>query len=297
MRMRDKVVAITGSGSGLGREGALVFASEGAMVVISDVVPGRAEKVAKEVVAAGGQAVGIDADVRIEADMERLVGTAVEAFARIDVMWANAGIPEPGFGVQQFVDSKLDDWNNIIATNLTGIYLAWKHAAKQMIAQGGGGTLLATTSASAFAAYPGFPMYTASKAGANGLVRAASLELGKFGIRANALCPVHGMSINFAMPPEADVLGKSYEEMQPWDPDQRAMPLRLDRPPALRDNANLALFLASDDSAYMSGQTIQSTDGGTFARVAIVFPTDLGSEDLTEGVLPDNIRQQIPRES
>jgi NAD(P)-dependent dehydrogenase (short-subunit alcohol dehydrogenase family) len=258
-------------------------------------VPGRAEKVAKEVVAAGGQAIGIDADVRIEDDMARLVHTAVESFDRIDVMWANAGIPEPGFGMQQFVDSKLDDWNNILATNLTGIYLAWKHAAKRMIDQGGGGTLLATTSASAFVAYPGFPMYTSSKAGANGLVRAAALELGKHGIRANALCPVHGMSINFAMPPEADVLGLSYEQMQPWNPEQRAMPLRLDRPPALRDNANLALFLASDDSAYISGQTIQSCDGGTSARVAIIFPTDLGSDDLTAGVLPDEIRDQIPR--
>ncbi|HSS10939.1 MAG TPA: SDR family NAD(P)-dependent oxidoreductase [Acidimicrobiales bacterium] len=296
MRLQDKIVAITGSGSGLGREGALLFAGEGARVVTSDVVPGRAERVAKEITASGGQAIGIDADVRVEADMERLVRTAVETFGGIDVMWANAGIPEPGFGMQQFVDSKLEDWNNIVGTNLTGIYLAWKHAAKQLIAQRPGGTLLATTSASGFAAYPGFPMYAASKAGANGLVRAAALELGKYGIRANALCPVHGMSINFAMPPDAEVLGKSYEEMQPWDPDQRAMPLRLERPPTLRDNANLALFLVSDESAYMSGQTIQSCDGGTFARVAIIFPTDLGADDLTAGVLPDEIRQQIPRQ-
>jgi NAD(P)-dependent dehydrogenase (short-subunit alcohol dehydrogenase family) len=296
MRLRDKVVAITGSGSGLGREGALLFASEGARVVTSDVVPGRAQKVAKEVEAAGGQAVALDADVRREEDMESLVATAVGAFGRIDVMWANAGIPEPGFGMQQFVDSTREEWDNIFATNVTGIYLAWKHAARRMIAQGGPGTLLATTSASGFVAYPGFPMYTASKAGANGLVHAVALELGKFGIRANALCPVHGMSINFALPPEADVLGRSYEEMQPWDPDTRAMPLRLDRPPSLRDNANVALFLASDDSAYVSGQTIASCDGGTFARVAIIFPTDLGqSDDITAGAIPDELRAKIDR--
>ncbi len=296
MRLPDKVIAITGSGSGLGRESALLFASEGARVVTSDVVPGRAQQVAKEVEGAGGQAVGIDADVRREDDMERLVRTAVETFGRIDVMWANAGIPEPGFGMQQFVDSTRDDWDNIFATNVTGIYLAWKHAARQMIAQRAPGTLLATTSASGFVAYPGFPMYTASKAGANGLVRAVALELGRYGIRANALCPVHGMSINFALPPEADVLGRSYEQMQPWDPDTRAMPLRLDRPPTLRDNANVALFLASDESAYMSGQTIASCDGGTFARVSIIFPTDLGqSEDITSGSIPDDLRSQIDR--
>ena len=296
MRLEDKVVVITGSGSGLGREAELLFAAEGATVFTSDVVPGRAQTVAKEVEAAGGTSVGIDADVRVEADVERLVGEAVDKFGRIDVMWANAGIPEPGFGMTGFIDSELDDWNNIFAVNATGIYLAWKHAAKWMVSNKRPGNLLATTSASAFVAYPGFPMYTASKAAANGLVRAAAMELGKFGIRANALCPTHGMSVNFALPPEADVLGKSYEEMSPWDPDNRAMPLRLERPPVLRDNAYLALFLASEESAYMSGQTIQATDGGTFARTSIIFPTDLGeSNDITSGAIPDELRGQLDR--
>jgi NAD(P)-dependent dehydrogenase (short-subunit alcohol dehydrogenase family) len=296
MRLEDKVVVITGSGSGLGREGALMFAAEGATVFTSDVVPGRAQAVAKEVEAAGGKALGIDADVREEADIERLVSSTVSEFGRIDVMWANAGIPEPGFGMKGFIDSELEDWNNIFSVNTTGIYLAWKHAAKWMVENQRGGTLLATTSAAAFVAYPGFPMYSASKAAANGLVRAAAMELGKFGIRANALCPTHGMSVNFALPPEAEVLGKSYEEMSPWDPDSRAMPLRLERPPVLRDNANLALFLASDESAYMSGQTIQGTDGGNFARTSIIFPTDLGqSDDITSGAIPDELRDQIDR--
>jgi NAD(P)-dependent dehydrogenase (short-subunit alcohol dehydrogenase family) len=296
MRLEDKVVVITGSGSGLGREGALMFAAEGATVFTSDLVPGRAQAVAKEVEAAGGRAVGIDADVREESDIERLVSTAVSEFGRVDVMWANAGIPEPGFGMTGFIDSELEDWNDIFSVNATGIYLAWKHAAKWMVANNRGGNLLATTSASAFVAYPGFPMYTASKAAANGLVRAAAMELGKFGIRANALCPTHGMSVNFALPPEAEVLGKSYEEMSPWDPDNRAMPLRLERPPVLRDNAYLALFLASDESAYMSGQTIQATDGGTFARTSIIFPTDLGQgDDITSGAIPDELRDQIDR--
>jgi NAD(P)-dependent dehydrogenase (short-subunit alcohol dehydrogenase family) len=180
--------------------------------------------------------------------------------------------------------------------NATGIYLAWKHAAKWMVTNQRPGNLLATTSASAFVAYPGFPMYTASKAAANGLVRAAAMELGRFGIRANALCPTHGMSVNFALPPDAEVLGKSYEEMSPWDPDNRAMPLRLERPPVIRDNAYLALFLASDESAYMSGQTIQSADGGQFARTSIIFPTDIGQgEDITSGAIPEELRDRMER--
>ncbi len=239
MRLQDKVIAITGSGSGLGRECALLFAAEGAKIVTSDYVAGRAEKVADEVVGAGGQAVGIHADVRVEADMERLVQTTVDQFGRIDVMHANAGVPEPGFGANPLEKLSLDDWNNIFAVNVTGVFLAFKHAARQMIAQGNGGTLLATTSASSYNAYPGFPGYTASKAAANGLVRAASLEWGRYGIRVNGLAPTHGMSINFALPPEAEVLGLSYEQMEPWDPDKRAMPLRLDTPPTLRDNADL----------------------------------------------------------
>ncbi|PXX01666.1 SDR family NAD(P)-dependent oxidoreductase [Mycolicibacterium moriokaense] len=294
MRLKDKVIAITGSGSGLGRESALLFASEGATIMTNDVVAGRAESVAKEVMDAGGTATHIDADVRVEAEMARLVAETVDAHGRIDVMWANAGVPEPGFGTRRFIDSEVSDWNNVFAVNATGIYLAWKHAARWMIENSRPGTLLATSSASAFNAYPGFPMYTASKAAVNGLVRAAAIELGKFGIRANALCPTHGMSVNFAMAADAEVVGKSYEEMTPWDPDNRAMPLRLTRPPTIRDNAFLALFLASDESAYMSGQTIASADGGQFARTSIIFPADLvASDDSVEGVLPVEIRAEL----
>ncbi|MCV7282389.1 SDR family oxidoreductase [Mycolicibacterium flavescens] len=296
MRLADKIIAITGSGSGLGRRAAQLFAEHGARLVVSDVVPGRADAAAQLINDAGGEAIAVDADVRVEADMQNLVARTVERFGRIDVMWANAGIPEPGFGMQGFVDSELEDWNNIFAVNVTGIYLAWRSAAKWMVANNVGGTLLATTSAASFAAYPGFPMYAASKAAGNGLTRATALELGKYGIRANALCPTHGMSVNFALSPEADVLGKSYEEMSPWDPDNRAMPLRLDRPPQLLDNAYLALFLASDEAAYMSGQTIASADGGQFARTSIIFPTDLGqSDDITSGALPDEIRSDLNR--
>ena len=163
---------------------------EGAKIITSDVVAGRAQKVAKEVEAAGGHAVGIDADVRSEPDMERLVSTTVDTHGRIDVMFANAGVPEPGFGAGVLTELTLEEWNNVVSTNLTGIFLAFKHAARAMIARDNGGTLLATTSASAFNAYPGFPAYGASKAGANGFVRAASLEWGK--VRHPRQCAVSG---------------------------------------------------------------------------------------------------------
>lgn len=279
MRMKDKVVVITGGGSGLGRESALLFAEQGARIVVTDLIPGRSDKVADEVRSAGGEAVARDADVRVEADMEAAVALAVDTWGRLDVMFANAGVPEVGFGSVPFEDLTLEDWNAVQATNLTGVFLAAKAATRVMKKQGGG-TIVVTSSASSYAAYPHFVSYTASKHGVNGLVKVLSLDLGRYGIRVNALCPTHGMSVNLAMDPSAEVLGKSYEQMQPWDKDSAAMPLRLDRPPALRDNANAALFLACDDSAYMSGVCLPATDGGTLARVAIVFPEDVGGEGL-----------------
>lgn len=87
------------------------------------------------------------------------------------------------------------------------------------------------------------------------------------------MAPLHGMSVNFMMPPDAPVMDKSYEEMAPWDPNgnQAAMPLALPTPPTLRDNANLAAFLLSDDARYISGEVFHSASGGTSARVAIDF--------------------------
>jgi NAD(P)-dependent dehydrogenase (short-subunit alcohol dehydrogenase family) len=279
MRLKDKVVVITGAGSGLGRECSLLFAREGARVVVTDLVGARAESVAAEVKDAGAEAVWLEADVRVEDHMKAAVALAVDTWGRIDVMYANAGIGEIGFGSVAFEDLTLENWNAVQATNLTGVFLAAKAAVPTMKAQGGG-NILVTSSASSFAAYPHFISYTASKHGVNGLVKVLSLELGKFGIRVNATCPTHGMSANLPLPLSADVLGKSYEEMQPWDKAVAAMPLRLDRPPTLNDNAQAALFLASDDSAYMSGVCLPATDGGTLARVAMIFPEDIGQEGL-----------------
>jgi NAD(P)-dependent dehydrogenase (short-subunit alcohol dehydrogenase family) len=107
-------------------------------------------------------------------------------------------------------------------------------------------------------------------------VKCLAFDLGKFGIRANALAPTHGMSVNFAMAPDAEVLGLSYEqaaaaEAGGWDPGPSPIPLKLGTPPTLGDNANVALFLASDESRYMSGVVVPATDGGTLSRVSINF--------------------------
>lgn len=288
-RLAGKVVLITGAGSGLGRESALLFASEGAKVVVTDIVPARVDRVVGEVRAADGIALGIKADVREAQDLVDAVSAAVEAYGRVDVLMCSAGVPEEGFGTLAFEDISVDGFTSMLATNLIGVFLAARAVVPTMKAQGGG-TILAVSSMAGYVAYPGFPGYAAAKHGVNGLVKGMALDLGKYGIRANALCPAHGMSINFAMAPDAEVLGKSYEEMQPWDPSATSIPLKLNRPPSLRDNANAALFLVSDESAYMSGVCLPATDGGNLARTSIIFPGDLGQ---APAVLPEALAREV----
>ena len=290
-RLAGKVAIITGAGSGLGREASQLFASEGAKVVVMDLLGDRAEQTVKLVTEAGGTAVAIEADTRVEADVIRTVATAVKEFGKLDIMWANAGIVSRG-GVPSvlggeslaFEDFPVEDFQAVVNTNLIGPFLCAKHSVKPM-RENGGGTILMTSSAASMVAYHSISPYSATKAGVNGMVRALSLDLGKFGIRVNAIAPTHGMSPNFLMPEGSPVVGASYEETSgPWDPSVSPIPLKLQRPPGLRDNANVALFLVSDESAYMSGQTITATDGGTLNRVAMMFPEDgAGTPQFLDG--------------
>lgn len=281
-RLEGKVAVITGAGSGLGRQSAQLFAAEGAKVVVMDILGDRADATVKLVADQGGEAVAVQADTTVEDDVRRTVETAVREFGKLDIMWANAGIVSRG-GVPsvmggedlQVQDFPVEDWHHVLNVNLLGPFLCAKHAVPALRANGGG-TILVTSSAASFAAYHSIAPYSASKAGVNGLVRGLSLDLGKYGIRVNALCPTHGMSPNFLMERGAPVVGQSYEEVSgPWDPGVSPIPLKLNRPPSLQDNAKVALFLASDDAAYMSGVTLASTDGGTLSRVAIQFEEDM----------------------
>jgi NAD(P)-dependent dehydrogenase (short-subunit alcohol dehydrogenase family) len=270
MRLDDKVIVITGAGHGLGRDAARLFAAEGAKVVATDIAEPHAKSVADEIRASGGHATHVKADVTSPDDNAKAVQHAVDTFNRLDVMFCNAGIPEIGFGSVSFVDTTVENLNKVIAVNLTGVFLGAQAATRQFLRQGNGGTIVVTTSAAGLVAYPGFRSYVASKHGANGLVKALATELGQHGIRINALCPFHGMSANFAGDVSDEPLEKSYEELGgEWDKSASAIPLKLDRPPNMHDSANLALFLASDESAYMSGVCIPATDGGTYARVAL----------------------------
>lgn len=281
MKLEGKVAFITGAGSGLGRESAQLFASEGAKIAVVDIDAERAKGTVELVEQQGGTAIAITADVRVEQQVNDAVAATVEAFGKLDIAWANAGIvsrggvPSVAGGEQvDFEDLTDADWQDVLGVNLSGVFYTAKAAVPHLRANGGG-VILATSSASSFVAYHSIAMYSATKAGINGMVRGLSLDLGKYGIRVNAIAPTHGMSPNFLAPAGSPVVGQSYEEIAgPWDPTVSPIPLKLQRPPSLKDNARAALFMVSDDSAYISGVTLPTADGGTLSRVAMMFPED-----------------------
>lgn len=294
-RFAGKSIVITGGGSGLGRECALQWSAEGGRILVTDLVEDRAQAVAKEIEAADGEAIGLKVDVRVEAEVERAVAAAVENFGRLDIMFANAGRSLPGGPA--FEDTTEEQWDDTCNTVFRGVFFSGKHACRQMKKQGLGGNIVVTTSAAGINAYPvGFGAYAAGKAGANGLVRSMATEWGKYGIRVNGLAPTHGMSINFGLPLDTPVLNLSYEEFalqqsgEAWHDDKFVGPLKVGRPPSLKDNAAVATFLASDDSAYMSGLIIPACDGGNFAMTSIPFPKTWSLEEMVAPALeqPDS---------
>jgi NAD(P)-dependent dehydrogenase (short-subunit alcohol dehydrogenase family) len=278
-RFEGKSIIITGGGSGIGRECALWWAQEGGSIVVTDIDEQRARDVADDIDAKGGRAIARRVDVTSEADQEAAVAAAVAEFGRLDVMFANAGVPMAGFGAIPLEDFPEADWDKVNNVVCKGVFFSGKSACHQFKAQGDGGNIVVTISAGGLTAYPGFGAYNTGKSGAVGLVKSMAYDWGRFGIRVNAIAPTHGSSANFALASGAPVLGLSHEEAMlqqaglSWDPvTMFPGPLKVSRPPSLRDNAAVATFLASDESQYMSGIVIPSCDGGSFARTSIPIP-------------------------
>lgn len=288
MKLDGKVVLITGAGSGLGRQSSLLFSTEGAKIAIVDIDGDRAEQTLKLVSEAGGDAIALTADVASKSEIDAAVRETVDHFGKLDIAWANAGVVSRG-GVPSvaggefvaFEDLTESDWQHVLGVNLSGVVYTAQAAVPHLKANGGG-TILATSSAASMVAYHNIALYSATKGGVNALVRGLALDLGRWGIRVNALAPTHGMSPNFLMPPGTPVVGHSYEEVAgPWNPTVSPIPLKLQRPPSLDDNAKVALFLVSDDSAYISGATLGATDGGTLTRVGMWFDEDLNPQPVS----------------
>jgi len=249
MRLRDKVVLITGAASGMGRLAATTFAREGARVVAVDVSAPAGEGVAAVVARTGGQALFVQADVGREDQVRTAVRRAVEQFGRLDVLYNNAGIfPEQDGSV---VDLEESVWDQVMTVNLKGIYLCCKHGVPELIRAGGGSII----NVASFVALVGCTVpqdaYTASKGGVIALTKSLAVQFGPQGVRTNAIAPG---------PIETPLL-------MSWllnNPDAKKR--RLDRIPMGRfgrpqDIVQMALYLASDESTWVNGSVL-TVDGG-----------------------------------
>ena len=249
-RVEGRVVLVAGAGGGIGSAGAEGLAREGAAVVCTDIDAAAAEAVAARIRAAGGRASAFALDVRDRAAVDDAVTAAVRTFGRLDVLVDCAGVSHGG----NFLDLDHGEWERVVAVNLTGMFHLGQAAARQMVRQGGGGSIINVTSQLAEVARPERAAYVASKGGGRSLTHAMALDLAPHGIRVNAMAPG---------PTLTGLTRASYA-----DPERRRatiaqIPLgRLGDP---QDLVGAILFLASDESRWMTGSTL-TVDGGYNAQ-------------------------------
>jgi NAD(P)-dependent dehydrogenase (short-subunit alcohol dehydrogenase family) len=254
-RLEGKVALITGASSGLGRAIALRFVREGARVVLGDVDgKGAAETIEQLPVELHDNAFFHPLDVSREEDCQAAVDSAGQRWGRLDVAVANAGIGAPGF----LATLSRADWDRVLAVNLTGAFLTTRCAFRVMQARGG--SLLVMSSVAGLEGTAGLGAYGASKAGVLQLVQTLALEGAKFGIRANAICPV------WTDTPMVEAFIKTMGLGVEAGRARLVKDIPLGRLATPEDVANACLFLASDEAAFLTGITLPVDGGHTAGR-------------------------------
>ena len=247
-RLEDKVAIITGAASGMGKAMALLFAKEGAKVIVSDINQTGVDAVAKEIEAAGGTALGIVANVGQEEDIQNMIKVTIDHFGAIDILVNNAGIMD---NMEPLADVTNDNWNRLFAVNVNGPFFAMRLAIPLMLKQGEG---IIINNASLGGLYGGRAgaSYTATKHALIGLTKSTAFMYGTSGIRCNAIAP-GGVKTN---------IGSSMTNINAFGMEKQnagfALMPRVGEP---NEIATVALFLASNESAFINGQVI-AADGG-----------------------------------
>ena len=249
MQVKDKVVIVTGAGSGIGKATAKHFAKYGAKVVVSDIQIDKAKEVADDIVNSFGEALPVKANVANYKEVENLIQHTVSFYGRLDVMVNNAGIGPKK--LLKTADYTLEDWDAVIAVNQTGVFYCMKLALQQMMKKGFGNIVNVASLAGLKASLNNLS-YSASKFAVVGMTKSAALEYAKTGIRINAVCPGYTESALLdkllSAKPEMDAMLKAVIPMKRYGD---AMEI-----------ADAIVWLASDQTKFMTGQTI-TIDGGT----------------------------------
>jgi NAD(P)-dependent dehydrogenase (short-subunit alcohol dehydrogenase family) len=252
VKLVNKVAVITGAGSGIGWATAILFAQEGAKVVVADLVERAGEETVAQIREAGGEATFVRVDVANEAEVKAMIRTAIETYGRLDILYNNAGLTLPA----SVTETTEDIWIRSIDVNLKGVMLGCKHAIPAM-QKGGGGSIINTASMLGLVASPNQAPYCAAKGGVVMLTKQMAVDYARDNIRVNCICP-------------SEVDTPMHRKFIAESPDPEATRRRLlDRIPLARvaqpeEIATVALFLASDDSSYITGVALP-VDGGLTA--------------------------------
>ncbi|MBN8588400.1 MAG: SDR family oxidoreductase [Rhodothermia bacterium] len=271
-QLQGKTAIVTGSGraKGIGEAIVLRLAAEGCHVVVSDLGAPKGVEFAAEHIGAtiemeaiaeaarqlGVQALALSCDVRSEASVSEMVAKTVAAFGRVDILVNNAGV---GYLMEPFTEFKESSWDAVLEVNLKGAFLCSKHAAKQMMQQESGGSIINIASQAAKSGFPFAAAYTASKHGLVGLTRSNAVELGKHKIRVNAVCPNHittGLG-HWQNQFFSEKLGLDYETYLQGIRDRNP----LGRTGWVEDIAKAVAFLASEQAAYITGEAMNVSGG------------------------------------
>jgi len=270
--LKGKTAVVTGSGrrKGIGEAIVMRLAAEGCNIVITDIGEAKGkdfgeehigttaemESIVADAIAAGGNAIAVTCDIRFEEQVENLMTKTIEAFGGIDILVNNAGV---GYIMEPFVEFKERSWDAVLDVNLKGAFLCSKQAAIQMIKQNRGGSIINIASQAAKSGFPFAAAYTASKHGMIGLTRSNAVELGTYKIRVNAVCPNHittGLG-HWQNKFFSDKLGLNYEDYLQAIVDKNP----LGRTGLVEDISNAVAFLASEQSAYITGEAMNVSGG------------------------------------
>ena len=253
-RLAGKVALITGAGNGMGRAASLLFAREGERVDVADAVEAGGNATVEAVRAAGGDATFLQVDVSDEAQVQAMVTFATTTYGALLVIYNNAGIfPADDGGTTQ---TPVPTWDRVMDVNLKGVWLGCKHAIPAMLDSGGGSIVNVASFVALIGAATAQIAYTASKGGVLSMTREIAVEYARQGIRANSLCPG---------PIDTPLLAELMSDPE-WA-RRRLTHIPMGRPGRAEELAKAALFLASDDSSYMTGSALVVDGGITAAYV------------------------------